>query len=516
MARIAIRVDASRAMSLGHLTRCLTLADALKARGAEVVFLCAPSIENWRDMVALRGHTLSVLPVIERNLNKDERGAAAHADWLPWGWRADAEATLAALRGNVDWLIVDHYTLDARWEIVLRNGAAKIMVIDDLADRPHECDLLLDQNAQGPGKDRYAALIPAAARRLIGPSYALLRPQFAAARGRVRDGSVKRILVFMSAMDSKGATLRALEALLSSEALRTIPVDVVIGAASPHVEAIKARAADHGRTKVHIDTEDMAALCAAADFAIGAGGVAALERCCVALPSMTLSIAANQEPGLAALAAAGVVRHLGRLEDVRQSQFATDLERLLIDEASIAVLSKRAAALVDGRGAERCAATILGPIVALRKATMEDARRLRDWRNEESVRLLSLNPEPIVWSDHCAWLERKLRDPNHRHWIGESVGDACGSVRFDIAEGKAQISIVVAPDQRGAGLGGRLLAEAEKLLLSERPDIKEFIAEVLPNNAASRRLFSRNGYELSSDEALSPLRYIKFARSGPA
>jgi UDP-2,4-diacetamido-2,4,6-trideoxy-beta-L-altropyranose hydrolase len=514
MARIAIRVDASRAMSLGHLTRCLTLADALKARGAEIVFLSAPSIESWREMIAQRGHALSILPLAARELKKDEKGAPAHADWLPWGWRADAEATLAALGEKVDWLIVDHYALDARWEKMSRKAAAKIMVIDDLADRAHDCDLLLDQNAQDLRTDRYAAYFAPNTRRLIGPRYALLRPQFAAARGRVRDSDVKRVLVFMSATDVTGATLQALEAL-SHHRLAATLVDVVIGSASPRLDAIKARAAWRG-AKVHVDTDDMAALCKAADFAIGAGGVAALERCCVGLPSMTISIAANQEPGLAALAEARAVRHLGRFEDLTHDKLASEIINLLSNKAFVSTLSKRAAALVDGRGAERCAAAILGPIVTLRNATMDDARRLLDWRNEKSVRLASLNSKRIALSDHVAWLERKLGDPDHRHWIAESVGEACGSVRFDIGDGKAQVSIVVAPDQRGAGLGRLLLAEAEKRLLSERGDVKEFVAEVLPDNETSRRLFSRNGYQLSSDEALSPLRYIKFARPGPA
>jgi UDP-2,4-diacetamido-2,4,6-trideoxy-beta-L-altropyranose hydrolase len=516
MTRIAIRVDASRAMSLGHLTRCLTLADTLKARAAEIVFLSAPSIEDWREMIARRGHALSVLPLAARDLKKDEEGAFAHAGWLPWGWRADAEATLAALEGKVDWLIVDHYALDARWEKMLRKAAAQIMVIDDLADRSHDCDLLLDQNARDLTTDRYATLLPFATHRLIGPRYALLRPQFTASLGRARDGGVARILVFMSAMDPKGATLLALLALSSNERLRTIPLDVVIGGASPHLDTIKARAASHGSAKIHVDTDEMAALCAAADLAIGAGGVAALERCCLGLPTVTLSIAANQEPGLASLAAAGAVRHLGRFEDVSYGRLASELDDLLFDKASVSELSKRASALVDGRGAERCAAAVLGPAATLRKATMDDAQRLLDWRNEESVRLASLNSKPIALSDHLAWLERKLADPNHRHWIAESVGDACGSVRFDIADSKAQVSIVVAPDQRGTGFGGRLLVEAEKRLLSERPDVTAFVAEVLPGNDASKRLFSRSSYQLSSDEALSPLRYIKFARPVPA
>jgi UDP-2,4-diacetamido-2,4,6-trideoxy-beta-L-altropyranose hydrolase len=549
MLRVGIRVDASRVLSLGHLTRCLTLADALKARGADVVFLSAPSTAAWRTMIEGRGHEVRILalhalseagplhrasrgpppplrgggeepsfPPLRSEAKRGRgtarsavEGAAERDDNLPWGWRTDAEATFAALSEPLDWLIVDHYALDARWERAVRAAAVKIMVVDDLADRPHDCDLLLDQNAQDDSKDRYSGLLPPNARRLIGPHYALLRPQFSAARRRARDGSVKRVLVFMSATDPRGATLLALDAL-SLGRLAALPVDVVIGAGSPHLKAVEARAAARGRTTLHVDTDKMAALCAAADLAIGAGGVAALERCCVGLPSLVLSIAANQEPGLAALEAVGAVRLLGPVEGWTASALASEIETLIDDRRALLSLAERAAALVDGRGAARCAAAVAGFSVALRKATFDDARCLLDWRNGDSVRLVSLNSAPIARADHLAWLRRKLADPDHAHWIGDSEGEACGSVRFDIADGKARVSITVAPGRRGGGLGAHLLAEGERRLLAERNDVVEFVAEILPDNAPSRRLFEKAGYRLGGAADANPLLYVKFAR----
>jgi UDP-2,4-diacetamido-2,4,6-trideoxy-beta-L-altropyranose hydrolase len=520
MLRIAIRVDASRAMSLGHLTRCLTLADALRVRGAEIVFLCAPSIEDWRDMIADRGHALRVLELAAREVKDDERGAPAHADWLPWGWRSDAEATLAALveMHPVEQLVVDHYALDERWEQAVRAGAPRIIAVDDLADRRHDCDLLLDHNAQDLTRDRYADLVPPAARRLIGPRYALLRPQFAAARGEhSRDGGVGRALVFMSATDAKGATLLALDALARGR-LASIPVDIVIGRACQHLMAIEARAAERGQTTVHVDTTDMAVLCSGADLAIGAGGVAALERCCLGLPTITLSIAANQEAGLAALDAAGAVRHLGAFEAWSGPALAREIESLIGDRLAMSSLAKNAEAIVDGVGADRCAARIATrpAALSLRSATMDDARRLLEWRNDESVRLVSLNAALIGWSDHLAWLATKLGDEDHFHWIGESEGEACASVRFDVAQGEARVSIAVAPGRRGEGLGARLLEESESRLLALRGEVTQFVAEILPANVVSQRLFSQNGYQLGSEAGPGPLRFVKFARPRPA
>jgi UDP-2,4-diacetamido-2,4,6-trideoxy-beta-L-altropyranose hydrolase len=514
--RIGLRVDASEAISLGHLTRCLTLADALKKRGADALFLCAPGAAPWRAMIEARGHRVAMLSAIADAPAVDEDpDPLAHAAWLPRGWRADAEAALGTLGEEppLDWLIVDHYALDAQWERRLRAAAPRIMAIDDLADRLHDCDILLDHNAEDETKRRYETLAPAA-RRLLGPRYALLRPQFAEATPRVRKGPVERILVFMSAVDPKGATLRALDAL-SQSALAAIEIDVVIGAASPHRAAIEAAAAERGRAIVHVDVADMAALCDAADLAIGAGGVAALERCRLGLPSLALAIAANQETGLAALQAAGAVRHLGRLEAWTPAALAQAIGALMGDAAARTAISVNASKLVDGAGAARCADLLIETArpMTLRPAALSDARSLYNWRNDETVRRLSLNNAAIVWDDHVAWLTTKLREPDHFHWIVERSGAPCGAVRFDVADGAARVSIVIAPERRGAGLGALVLAEGEKRLLAARSDVKRFVADIRPENRASQRLFAAAGYHAVGAESSDTVRVAKFAQS---
>jgi UDP-2,4-diacetamido-2,4,6-trideoxy-beta-L-altropyranose hydrolase len=512
--RIGLRVDASPEMSLGHLSRCLTLADALKTRGAQSIFLTAPSTAPWRDKIEARGHRVATLSFRSIATPVSERAALAHSAWLAWGWRADAEACLAALKGQtpLDWLIVDHYALDARWEEAMRTAAARILAIDDLADRPHACDVLLDHNAQDPSHDRYENLVPPSALRLIGPHFALLRPEFVAARARMRSGAVTRILLFMSATDPRGATLLALEAL-SQPKLAEIALDIVIGAASRHRAAIEASAAKRGRARVHVDVADMAALCSKADLAIGAGGVAALERCRLGLASLTLAIAPNQNPGLKALEAANAVRHLGALEAWARVALADAISALIEDEGARTALSVEAAKLVDGAGAARCADLLLElarPLL-LRRADMSDAQQLHVWRNDETVRRLSLNTAPIAFEDHAAWLAAKLDEPNHFHYIAEQAGAPCGAIRFDIADGAARVSIVVAPHQRGTGLGARILAAGEKKILAARFDVSRFIADIRPENSASRRLFERAGYRSAPSEASDLLCCVKFA-----
>lgn len=356
--KVAVRTDASAEIGTGHLMRCLTLADALQQAGAEVTFLSLPSAEPWRGLIESRGHRLVTLP-LDATRRGSEPDALDHAGWLPWRQTADAAATLQALAEPVDWLVVDHYAIDSRWERQLRTRARRILAIDDIADRSHDVDVLLDHNPQDETGRRYDGLLPEGARRLIGPRYALLRPGFAAARTRrpSRDGSVRRINLFMGGTDAAGATLAALAAL-SEDDLRSIPVDVVIGGASPHLAAIRRAAAARGNAALHIDASDIADLFARADLAIGAGGVAALERCCVGLPTVTMSVAANQEPSLAQLAAAGAVYHLGRFGAVPELELARAVRALVAEPKLLYKIGEAAHGIADGRGVSRVVAAV--------------------------------------------------------------------------------------------------------------------------------------------------------------
>src|SRR5690606_32001299 len=192
--KVALRTDASMRIGTGHLMRCLTLADALRDAGARTRFVCRALPHGLREVVIGRGHELVELPSVCGSTagGGDGRGAPVasphtaleHADWLGTTQEEDAAATCDALDDGAvwDWLAVDHYAIDARWETRLRTAARRILAIDDLADRRHDCDALLDQNLHAGMHARYDGLVPDACVRLVGPRHALLRPEFAAAR----------------------------------------------------------------------------------------------------------------------------------------------------------------------------------------------------------------------------------------------------------------------------------------------------------------------------------------------
>ncbi|MGE5538265.1 MAG: UDP-2,4-diacetamido-2,4,6-trideoxy-beta-L-altropyranose hydrolase [Gemmatimonas sp.] len=510
--KVAIRTDASPAMGMGHLMRCLTLADALRAETAEVTFLSAPMASHWSKLVQGRGHRHVAL-----DLGGDGPGdgGLAHAHWLPWGQQADAGAAIAALGGPVEWLIVDHYALDARWETAVRPVARRVLVIDDLADRRHACDVLVDHNPQLA--DRYDHLVERAADRLLGPRFALLRPEFAGHRARRRDGAVERTIVFMSGTDPNGSTLVALAAL-SEPDLRDLDLDVVIGQGSPHLDAVTAAVERRGRATLHIDAPDIAALFAAADLAVGSGGVAALERCCLGLPSITIAIADNQKPGLGALRKVGAVAHLGDLGTVTANSLADAVRRLRGSRGEVQALAEAARSVVDGQGTSRVVAAMQGRAegVAVRRATMADAAILHGWRNAEAVRAASFSSQPIAYADHCRWLEQTLADPNRIVLLGTLSQAPVGTVRYDIAGDRATVSIVVAPDAQGRGIGTALLGAGEAYVGSIAAPVRRIDAEIKPDNHTSLRLFARAGFSPAPSGSADRMLYVKTLSSRAA
>ncbi len=254
--RIAIRVDASSQIGTGHFMRCLTLADALKQSGVQIRFVCRHMPEHLRDMLNTKGHEFAPLNGIPSEEAVDD---TSHAHWLGVSQAQDATDTGYALSDQTwDWLVVDHYALDARWETVLRNTAKKILVIDDIADRQHDCDVLLDQNFYADMDTRYTGKVPAHCQLLLGPRYALLREEFRRLHEQVkpRNGPVKRVLVFFGGVDADNYTGRAIEAL-TEIGIEELHVDVVIGAQHPNREQIKAICVQHG-FMCHIQTNKMA------------------------------------------------------------------------------------------------------------------------------------------------------------------------------------------------------------------------------------------------------------------
>jgi UDP-2,4-diacetamido-2,4,6-trideoxy-beta-L-altropyranose hydrolase len=354
--RVVFRADSSQAIGTGHVTRCLTLAERLHACGAEIVFVCRSWPRDASPLVLSAGFQLCQLPPL---------GAAAseapdnYAAWLGVPQEQDATETLSVitqLQGPVDWLVVDHYGIDAAWHRMIRPHVGSLMVIDDLANRSLECDVLLDQNLAAERSTRYASLVPTSCRMILGPEGALLRPEFGAHRKRVqpRDGRVRRLFVFYGGVDHPNMTVRALHAI-RAVGMSDVDIDVVVGGSNPHLQAIENMCRSLPRVTIAHQVTDMAVRMARADLALGAGGTTTWERCCMGVPSLIVALAENQVPIGEEAERLGVGRYLGHERDVTPETLQSRLQWALDHSAELRTMSAKAMQLVDGAGASRVA-----------------------------------------------------------------------------------------------------------------------------------------------------------------
>ena len=467
--------------------RCLTLADELRERGAEIVFVCREFDGNLCGYIEEKGYIVHRLPVSDATEQGDQNVETGlkHAAWLGADWQTDAmqvEEIIKGLETSPDWLVVDHYALDEIWEGYLRPFCKKITVIDDLADRPHDCDLLLDQNFYENLESRYDGIVPFRCKKLLGPKYALLRPEFREARKKLRkrDGHIRRIMIFFGGSDLTNETTKALEAVRMLNR-PDITVDVVVGAFNPHRKVIEQIASDLPDCTCHFNVEDMAALIAVADLGVGAGGTTVWERYAIALPSLVISIARNQEKTVSDMAESGYLLFLGRSEAVSVDSLYHALEIALQSPWLLISFSQKTWSLVDGKGAKRVAQEIMPIEITLRMATMDDCEAIYKWRNAEETRRHIFNSEPISLDKHRRWFMESLENPNRKILIAELHGRSIGVLRYDIDGRLAVISIYTVPGIKGYGIGTQIIRTGSKWLRRHFPDIHKIQAKVLLN-----------------------------------
>ncbi|HQS20975.1 MULTISPECIES: UDP-2,4-diacetamido-2,4,6-trideoxy-beta-L-altropyranose hydrolase [unclassified Acidovorax] len=375
--KIAFRADASLQMGSGHVMRCLTLADALKAQGADCHFISREHPGHLLEVIRQRGYKANCLvaqvqqaQAAIKNIVNEAPGPQqepAHTAWLGSTWQADAQETAAILATlQPDWLVVDHYALDQRWEEALAPYYRKLLVIDDLADRPHRCDLLLDQNLGRQPQD-YAGLVPAHCQLLIGPHFALLRPEFAVLRPyslqrRKAQPALRQLLITMGGVDQPNATGQVLQALKTCSLTVDCRITVVMGFTAPWLQNVRELAAQMPwPTEVVVNVNDMAQRMADSDLAIGAAGSTSWERCCLGLPTLMVVLAENQEEAAVHLQNAGAANCL-EFSGLLHQDLHAQLQGLIDQHEQLGQMSACASAITDGLGVERMVATMAMPL----------------------------------------------------------------------------------------------------------------------------------------------------------
>lgn len=451
-----IRADASLQIGSGHIMRCLTLAHKLRQHHHRVAFITRAHQGHLADTIRQQGFDCILLPLPDHATTSAQpqrqpepacnelppsppAPAIPHAAWLATSQAQDITDCAPHIRALApDWIICDHYALAAAWQTAARALChSKIMVIDDLHDRTHDADLLLDQNHAHTAAD-YAPLVPPSCRILTGTRYALLRDEFAQHRtislhqratppARQPETALphsQNILINLGGVDKDNHTLAVLQALSAyvSGSLKALPIraTIIMGATAPHLASVQRYAATAPYPgQVIANAHNMAELMTQATWAIGAAGSTSWERCALGVPTLLLTIADNQRSIAAQLQRAGAALAL-EASQIHSPAFQATLTHLMQPENQHR-LSQAAAQLCDAHGAERVAQHIAqlttAPQAQLRPATAADCHLIHTWRNHPSIRCMMFNPDPIPLPQHQTWFAAQLTNPNFKMYI---------------------------------------------------------------------------------------------------
>ena len=475
--KFLIRADASLQIGSGHIMRCLTLAQQLRQHNHHITFICRTNLGHLAPLIRQQGFDCielpppsNVVPFGTKRQPENPADITAHAAWLGTSQAQDlADCAPYIRRLAPDWIICDHYALSAAWQRAARQIChSKIMVIDDIHDRTHDADLLLDQNHAHHASD-YAHLVPPSCYILAGTRYALLRDEFAQHRAASlqnrtahRQPENQNILINLGGVDKDNHTLAVLQALSDyvSGSLKTdtapFRATIIMGATAPHLASVQHYAAHAPYpSQVIANANNMAALMSQATWAIGAAGSTSWERCALGLPTLLITIADNQRSIAAQLQSAGAAIAL-EASQIHSPAFQAALAHLMQPENQHR-LSQAAAQLCDAHGAARVAQHIAqlttAPQAQLRPATPADCARIHAWRNHPSIRAMMFHPDPIPLSQHQAWFAAQLANPSFKMYVYTLGGTPQGYGSLErIAPTEYEWGFYLAPDcPRGNG-----------------------------------------------------------------
>jgi UDP-2,4-diacetamido-2,4,6-trideoxy-beta-L-altropyranose hydrolase len=473
-----VRADASRAIGHGHVMRCLTLASALRERGALVSFVCREHEGHLCDQIANQGFAVSRLPAVEASWERD-------AD--------DTGAAVATVRSAPVSLVVDHYGVDLRWEAKLRPSVRQIMVIDDLANRAHDCDLLLDQNFFVDATDRYRGLLPLYCTPFLGPEYVLLRQEFRDAKRSAHTARGPRLLIFFGGGDPTGQCEAALEAALQFDA--SVPVDVIVGRNNPRAEAIETRYRHLPQVRLLRQSDNMAELMAGASLCLGAGGIATFERLFMELPSIVVSTADNQREPLRALADVGCIEYLGEAEAVGKADWLAALRRRrshAVGRIPFAVGSRTA----------RVVSAMQVDLVPFSERHIENTFH---FLQDSSLRGTFAIREAPEWDRHMTYWQQKLACADEAVFAVEHVGEHVGNCGVKRIPHSADWEgwIYLAPGvQRRGGIGEVAFRRLMRIALHDM-NLPRLFLHVRRDNEAALGLYRKLGF-LEAPDPVDP------------
>ncbi len=470
---LLIRADADPRMGTGHVMRSLALAQCWMDNVGPVTLAAHRLPDGLRDRLISEGVTVRA---VSENI-------------------ADTVELAKELSAAV--VVLDGYHFTGDDERVFHDAGFPVLALDDYGHTTHtHATWVLNQNL-GASEETYAARGPHT-KLLLGSRYAMLRREFLEAVTHRRPCPVRvdNILVTMGGADPDNVTADVLRALAwSSQGAQNIRV--VVGGSNPHAAVLEAIAKDHPhRITLLRNVTDMPALMAWADLAVTAGGTTCWELAACGVPMAVVTIADNQVALAKAIGAAGFGFDLGWPSELRGDDTIALLDSFIEDRATREEMSAAARKAVDGWGVSRVVQALQpAPVITLRRATAFDCRRIWEWANDPATRVVSFSSDPIPWETHQAWFARRLSDRVHcRFFIGHDAdGVPIGMIRFDEQADHVLVSVNMAPESRGKGLGGLLVRRGTKLVANYYLHWP-IVAWILPENPVSKRVFEKAGY----------------------
>jgi UDP-2,4-diacetamido-2,4,6-trideoxy-beta-L-altropyranose hydrolase/UDP-4-amino-4,6-dideoxy-N-acetyl-beta-L-altrosamine N-acetyltransferase len=500
--RVVFRVDASLQMGTGHVMRCLTLAQVLKENGVDAEFICRKHKGNLINKIRSSGfnvHELETLEEIEVG-NK-----LAHSHWLGATQQQDADDCIDILKAKkIDWLIVDHYSLDKQWQKRLRPYCEKLMVIDDLADRKHQCDILLDQTF-GRQQEDYLPLTPEYCKLLLGSQYALLRPEFFKWRSysirRRSKVEFKQLLINMGGVDVDNFTENVLDELKLCNLPNDMNITVVMGGSAPHLESVKTKAITLPyKTEVKVDVDNMAEVMANADIAIGAAGATAWERCCLGLPTIQFVIAKNQLFLAETLAQYNIVK---LAKEIKETTYLLECSSEWMKSVGSAALE-----ICDGMGSYKVFNTMTDYKVILEEFGEVDLCNYINLNENDKILALSMRNHPEIkkWmhnqdsipnATHCEFIKSLENKIDRRYYLVKQKNNIIGSINFSKINlyNSVEFGIYTNPFVQLKG-AGRLLESAASEYAFIELDVKKIKLEVFSDNERAIHFYNKCGFEL--------------------
>ncbi|MDT0602859.1 UDP-2,4-diacetamido-2,4,6-trideoxy-beta-L-altropyranose hydrolase [Thalassotalea castellviae] len=499
---IAFRADASAKIGTGHIMRCLTLADLLsqyyQSRQSNNVprlmisFLSAPLPQSLQQKIITAGYHYRELKLDKHDHSQEHDASCCH--------------TLLKRLPKINLLIVDHYQLAKKWQQLLTADFDKIMVIDDLANRQHQCDYLLDQTFARRSQD-YQPYVNSHCLTFIGQHYILLRDEFLSAvktaeKRRASTEKIDNILVTMGGMDEDNASTTIINYLI---ALRTqeqlsFNVTIVLGSQAPNLASLMALIEPYQWITLQIDSNSMAQLMLSADLAIGASGTTAWERCSLGLPTLVVIMADNQNLVASNLAKQGAVINLGDFQSLSYFKLEQAFLQLTASPKAYQTLVRQCFDTIKQSKVSTMLDIIMTSI-KLAPATNDDKDIIFSWQSNPDIRRFSRNNQAIPYQEHCQWFSQAIADQTRHIYLIQQCSSSeqaknAGMIRFDeINAREVEVSILVAPDMQGKKVALRALFATPKIFKQ-----KTIHAYVHPDNIASQHLFRSANYRQIADD----------------